>query len=143
MPLDDEVHADVMALCDRAEQHASEGEFDLAAPLYQQALDRLPQPIEDFEAATFILTALGDAAFQQGDYEIAVDSLERALRSFRGSGNPFIHLRLGQVLLEMENTERALEELGRALVAGGEEVFSGEDPRYLAAVRAAVRLPMN
>ncbi len=141
MPLDDELHADIMSLCDRAEQHAGEGEFDLAIPLYQQALDRLPQPVEDFEAATFILSSMGDAAFQQTRYEEAVRFLEQAVHGFRGQGNPFIHLRLGQALWESGDTLRGAEELARAFAAGGEGVFEHEDPRYLSLVKEAVRPP--
>lgn len=46
-------------------------------------------------------------------------------------GNPFIHLRLGQAQLELGNTDRAADELMRAYMGGGLEIFAMEDERYL------------
>lgn len=47
-------------------------------------------------------------------------------------GNPFLHLRLGQAQLNLGNEDRAADELMRAYMGGGPEVFEIEDGRYLA-----------
>jgi hypothetical protein len=46
-------------------------------------------------------------------------------------GNPFIHLRLGQAQLELGNEERAADELMRAFMGGGHEIFESDDQKYL------------
>ena len=46
-------------------------------------------------------------------------------------GNPFLHLRLGQCQFELGNLDRAADELMRAYMAGGPELFEDEDARYL------------
>ena len=46
-------------------------------------------------------------------------------------GNPFIHLRLGQTQFELGNKDRAADELMRAYMGAGAEIFVGEAPKYL------------
>ena len=46
-------------------------------------------------------------------------------------GNPFIHLRLGQVQYELDDFERAKDELARALILGGSGIFEEEDLKYM------------
>ena len=68
---------------------------------------------------------------------LVVLALQGAVRSCSGPPVPFIHLRLGQCELELGNRERAVDELARAYKGGGEELFSGEDPKYLGLLGAA------
>jgi hypothetical protein len=49
-----------------------------------------------------------------------------------GIGNPFLHLRYGQILLDKGGKDRVADELMRAYMGGGSEIFALEDPRYLA-----------
>lgn len=53
-------------------------------------------------------------------------------------GNPFVHLRLGQCQFEIGNLERAAVELTRAYALKGDEMFSGEDPKYLAFLKTKI-----
>ncbi len=46
--------------------------------------------------------------------------------------NPAVHLRLGEVYFELENFEKAADELARAYMAEGKDVFEDEDPKYFA-----------
>jgi hypothetical protein len=55
-------------------------------------------------------------------------------------GNPFLHLRLGQVLLDANEHDAAADELMRAYIGGGEELFANEDVRYLAFLRTRAKL---
>ena len=48
-----------------------------------------------------------------------------------GLGNPFLHLRLGQVLLDQGHDDLAADELMRAYMGAGAEIFESEDGRYL------------
>ena len=46
-------------------------------------------------------------------------------------GNPFLHFRLGQVLYDDAQLDAAADELMRAYMGAGPEVFASEDPKYL------------
>jgi hypothetical protein len=56
-------------------------------------------------------------------------------------GNPFLHLRLGQCRFELGDLDRAADELARAYMADGEDVFDGEDPKYLAFLKTRLQPP--
>lgn len=45
-------------------------------------------------------------------------------------GNPFLHLRLGQALYERGETDRAADELMRAYMGAGDEIFGNDEPKY-------------
>ncbi|SHM03275.1 hypothetical protein SAMN02746009_03838 [Hymenobacter psychrotolerans DSM 18569] len=55
-------------------------------------------------------------------------------------GNPLIHLRLGQVQYEMGNFAKAKDELMRAYMGQGEEIFEGEDEKYFTFLKQEVAL---
>ena len=138
--LDDALHARIVQLTD-AGNRLCEEDGDLRAALvpYREALALLPPPAERWEAASWILAALGDCHFLLGEYERAHEMLTRALRVPGALGTGFIHLRLGQVQLELGNAARAADELARAYMAEGRELFEDEDPKYYAFLRTRLR----
>lgn len=101
----------------------------------------LPDPKEQWPAALWILAAIGDANFLSGDFKAGRDNLSTAMRCPGGIGNPFVHLRLGECQFEIGNHDRAADELTRALMGGGEEIFDGEDPKYLAFLKGRLVPP--
>jgi len=139
--MDERLHAQITALCQSGDKAASEGEFARAVENYNQAFELLPEPFSKWEAATWILTAIGDANFLNREYEKALQALQDAMKCAGAVGNPFVHLRLGQVQFELGNMERARDELARAYMGGGEEIFSSENPKYLSLVKAVLRPP--
>lgn len=58
-----------------------------------------------------------------------------------GVGNPFLHLRLGEIALELGDEARAADELIRAYAVGGPEAFQSEDPKYLRFLASKAVLP--
>jgi len=106
---------------------------------YMKALSLIPEPIEKWEASTWVLVAIGDCYFLMGDYVNAHQFLTRAMYCPDAIGNGFIHLRLGQVQFELGNEERAKDELGRAYMIDGEEPFEFEDSKYLIFLRQFMR----
>jgi len=139
------IPADVMAnierLCAEGDGHMEQGQLAEAYQSYIAALQRVPEPVEEHEASTWILAALGDLYCQAKDYRQAVTVLSDAMHCPGAIGNPFIHLRLGQAQLESGNEERAADELCRAYMGGGSEIFDEDDPKYFAFLKTRIEAP--
>lgn len=55
-------------------------------------------------------------------------------------GNPFVHLRLGQAQFELGDMTRAADELARAYMGAGDEIFEEQDPKYLAFLKTKIQV---
>ncbi|MGI2035149.1 tetratricopeptide repeat protein [Rhizobium panacihumi] len=130
--LDDELHARIVALSEAGDALAENEDYEAALDKYWDAFDLLPEPKTDWGAGTWLLTAIGDANFFQGDFAAGHENLTTAMYYPDAIGNPFIHLRLGQCQFEIGNLDRAADELLRAYMAEGAEIFADDDPKYLA-----------
>ena len=92
----------------------------------------VPEPKEDWDATLWILVSIGDAAFFAGWYELASTAFHDAMANCPGAfGNPFIHLRLGELFFEAGQLDAAANELIRAYALEGPELFSEENSKYL------------
>ena len=129
--LDSHLHTRINRFCEIGDTLAEEGKYSDAVASYQYAWNLLPDPKEDWAAATWILVAIGDAHFLNSNYPAALTALEHAMRCPEAIGNPFIHLRLGQTQFELGNKDRAADELMRAYMGTGAEIFAEEAPKYL------------
>lgn len=126
--------------CARGDKLVDAGEFDEAITEYEKAWKLVPEPKNEWSASTWILTAIADASFLGGYKITAREALEYALTCPDALGNPFIHLRYGQVLLDAGEADAAAEELTRAYMGAGEEIFASEDPRYLSFLKSRAQL---
>jgi hypothetical protein len=133
--LDDLTHTQITGHCARGDEHAKEGRYTEALGEYWQAWDLLPGEKTEWEAATWILAAVGDVNFLSGDYAVGRDNLVNAMRCPDAVGNPFLHLRLGQCHFELGELDRAADELMRAYMGAGEDIFEEQDKKYLAFLR--------
>ncbi len=131
MELNDQTYQQITALCEQGDALADEERYAEALECFRQAWDLLPEPQTEWEAATWILAAVGDTEFLRGNYPAARDALSQAMYCPDAIGNPFLHLRLGQAQFELGNHERAADELIRAYALGEEELWADEDPKYL------------
>lgn len=118
--------------------HSAEGDKLAAAGAYKEAIAEynkawalVPDPKDEWNASTWILAAIADATFLAGDTTSAREALQHAMRCPGAVGNPFLHLRYGQVLLDAGESDAAADELMRAYMAEGPDIFAAEDPRYL------------
>jgi hypothetical protein len=127
-----EIYAEVRRLCAVGDACAKERNWPQALASYWAAWDQLPQPQTEWEAATWILGAIGDVNFQCGDFVAGRDNLLKAMHCPKAVGNPFLHLRLGQCQFELGALDRAADELVRAHMGAGEAAFEFEDSKYLA-----------
>jgi tetratricopeptide (TPR) repeat protein len=118
-------------LCREGDDRLDAGEFDEALAAYRAAAELIPDPKEGWEASTWIFTAIGEALCFKGEYAEALQNLRVAVVSPDGLGNPLIHLRLGEAYYELDDFEKAGDELTRAYMGGGKEIFGTEDPKYI------------
>jgi tetratricopeptide (TPR) repeat protein len=117
--LPDETHESIKTLCEKGDALAEDGKYSEALEQYWAAWDLLPEPRTDWEAATWILAAIGDANFLGGNFIAGRDNLSMAMHCPDAVGNPFLHLRLGQCQFELGNLDRAADELARAYMGAG------------------------
>ncbi|MEJ7804639.1 MAG: hypothetical protein WKG03_01795 [Telluria sp.] len=108
------------------------GDFDSALARYAAAFEQVPEPKTDWNVSSLIMSNIGSTFFLKGYFQAGADSLRLALQCVQGPGNSFIHLRLGQVELELDNRAAAIEHLTIAYQQEGEEIFEEENPKYLA-----------
>ncbi|MCP2067939.1 tetratricopeptide repeat protein [Pseudomonas laurylsulfatiphila] len=138
--LSPDLHAEIKKLCGDGDLLAESGHFEDAVAQYNKALALIPFPKNDWEAATWILAAIADACFLSGLTTSAYEALQYAMTCPGGIGNPFLHLRLGQVLLDDGQGDRAADELMRAYMGAGLEIFAAEDARYLIFLKTRAEL---
>lgn len=129
--LDTQTHEAIKSLCARGDDLANLNRYKEAIAEYNKAWELVPAPKNVWEASTWILVAIADACFLGGYRTSAREALECAIGCPGGLGNPFVHMRLGQVLYDSGEYEGASEELMRAYMGAGTEVFEAEDPKYL------------
>lgn len=129
---------EVKALIQRAKKEQRRYQPAKAITYYKQALDLIPDPVEDSPYATQICTALGEIYFLDRDFEKAFEYFAEAIRCKGGLGLAHIHLRLGQLRFERGEMERATDELMRAYMGSGYAVFEGEDPKYYNLIKDVV-----
>ncbi|MEH0154370.1 hypothetical protein V6R21_09515 [Limibacter armeniacum] len=128
--LKNDLHDMIKKLCEQGDELADNENYSQALDLYWKAFDLAPEPKTNWEATTWILAAIGDANFLNQDYKAGVDNLSNAMHCPNAIGNPFLHLRLGQCHFEIQNLDRAADELARAYALEGEEVFTEDDSKY-------------
>ena len=141
--LPDITHSKIELLSKQGDDLAGNGKYREAVEKYVEALGLLPEPIDQWEACTWLLTAIGDANFQSKNYEYTRRALSDAMHCPDAIGNPFIHLRLGQSQYELGNKERAADELARAYMGAGKEIFSNEDPKYFKFLQTVLKPPAD
>src|SRR5262249_11762804 len=90
--LPEETHVEIQRLCADGDALAERKDYAQALRSYWAAWDLLPEPKVQWEAATWILAAIGDANFLSRDYNAGRDNLSNAMRCPGAIGNPFLHL---------------------------------------------------
>ena len=138
--LSSETEEKIEILSNQGEDLINQRLYKEAVDKFVEALELLPDPMTKWQQSTSILTAIGDAHFMDDNYEYALHALSDAMHCPNALGNPFIHMRLGQVQFELGNNERAADELTRAYMAAGEDVFEDDDPKYLEFLKTVIKM---
>ncbi|MCB9762564.1 MAG: tetratricopeptide repeat protein [Alphaproteobacteria bacterium] len=137
----DDVMDRIRILTDQGNAWMEDEDYDGALEQFEEALTLVPDPWTDWEAATWILTAIGDAYFLSGGYQEAWEAFNDAVDCPGGKENPFVQLRLGQSEFELGNMDLAAKHLGLAHGLDGERVFEDEDPKYLELAKRGLAKP--
>ncbi len=137
--LPSETFAAVREQAEEGERRMNAGDFRRAFESFAAALDLLPDPEEQWNAAGWLLVALGENAIRAGNFKAAEAPLTDAMWCPGTIGNPWVHLRCGQMRYELGQTDRATDELARAYMGGGRSIFEGQDPKYFALVEQGLQ----
>jgi len=143
MELDPQVYAQINQLSAAGNEMLEVGNSQGALATFEKALSLVPPPLEGWEAAMWLFTSIAECHFVAGDFVAARGNALKAVRCPGGIGNPFVHLRLGQAEFELGSMERAKDELARAYMGGGDEIFAGDDPKYWRFIREILRPPVR
>lgn len=125
MELDEAIYDRVAELSERGNVLMRRKRYADAISTFEEGLELLPAPKEQWEAWTWLSASIGDACYLQSDYDKAGRWFNEALKGPDGLGNPFLHLRLGQIARRRGDESRAVDELLRAYMGDGEQVFDG------------------
>lgn len=136
--LNEETYSKIEALSDQGNAFAEKGSYDDAIKKFMEAFELVPAPKTDWNASTWLLVSIGDMYFLKGQFSSASKYFFDSLNCSGSEANPFIYLRLGQCLYEMNEYERAKEYLLRAYMLEGNEIFEAEDKKYFEAIKDIV-----
>lgn len=140
LELDKGIYESIKGFCAIGDRLAASSRYEEAIAEYNKAWGLIPEPKNDWEASTWILAAIGDACFLAGYKTSAREALEYAKTCPGGMGNPFLHLRYGQILYDAGELDQAADEFMRSYMGGGEEIFSAEDGKYFAFLKTRAKL---
>ena len=138
--LSEDIQNALEEFCDQGNEAMDEGDFQEAISFFEQALDLLPNPADDWEPYGWLQAALGDAYYGMQQYKTAMEYFQKAY-AFAGPEevNPFVLLRLGQIARQLDDAKNATEYLLRAYMLEGEDIFEGSEEDY-AFLKASVPL---
>jgi tetratricopeptide (TPR) repeat protein len=143
MELDEKLALVVKEICDEGDVLIEMGELQQAFGNFSEALSLIPEPRYEYDETAGILAGLGDVYFNSKSFSQGVEVLSDAMHCNGAIGSPFLHLRLGQCQLELGNDDRAADELVRAYMGAGKEIFDGEDPKYFSFLKSRISPPAS
>jgi len=141
--LDDSIYSATVRLYAEATASLERGDFASAVRALAATGDGLPRPFENWDASTRILSTMAEAYWRARAYPHALTALQHAMHCPHAIGDPWLHLRLGQVHLELGDVPRASDELARAYMGAGPEIFAGEDAKYFTHVQSVLDPPVG
>jgi hypothetical protein len=152
-----ELRASIEPILTQAEVSAGAHKHADAAAEYAKAWDLIASTKAGIKTAGedyafWILMNCVNSEWLSGDCDSALEAVSVAHRNLRGKsfgpvGNPFFHLRVGQCLWSLaevsgeDSVTAGLDDLARALICGGIEMYNGEQSQFLDAVTAVLDPP--
>ena len=112
-----------------------QGDWRGAIDVWRTALNLVPEPKTEWEAATWLNASIAEAFFAGGQKEDALVYFMDALNCPDGHMNPFILFRIGQLLVDNHEEARGIEYLLRAYMLDGDDIFQSDGGTYLDLLR--------
>ena len=140
--ISEQLQSELDKLAEEGNKYFDNNEYDKALEIWKKALKLIPEPKKNYSETVWFLTSIGDIYFMQGKNEEAFNSFEDAKNNLSGEGinNPFILLRLGQCAFELGIKDLATENLLRAYMIEGKEIFEEDDKKYFDFLKSNVDL---
>jgi tetratricopeptide (TPR) repeat protein len=139
--LSQELHERIQRLCAEGDELLDQGRYEDALARYGSAWQLLPEPRTDWSAGEWIMAAIGDVRYHQGDFAASRQAFMMALKCGGSPDNPFLRLRLGQCLFELGDRQEAANWLAGAYLLEGKKLFADDDPKYLEFIKAQLQPP--
>lgn len=119
-------------LAKKAEIYLNNGDSLEAISKYNEIIDLLPEPKENWEAYEWAIVSIADTYFVAKNYEKAYFYFSKVISD---ESNPFVFLRFGQTNYYLKNNKDAVKYLGEAYDICGEDIFNDEDKIFLEIAR--------
>lgn len=133
--LSDQLYDSIMEDLDKGDDCIENLQIKAAINHYLNGLEKLPNPKSDWEIAMHLYTALGDAYFNDEEFDSANDAYNQALKCPDALGNGYIWLGLGQSYFELGNHVKAKDALMSAYMLECDEIFEDSDPKYFSLIK--------
>ncbi len=130
MQLEDELHNKIREICADGYSLLDSGQHTKAIRRFFHAWVLIPKPQNQYIEAGWVLTALGDAYFQNTQYLQGQEALTSARHCEGLENNPFILMRLGQCSFELGERKHALRYFNQCIENGGQSLINKEAPKY-------------
>lgn len=129
--LSEKLYEAITNLLDEGDELVERGKYKEAIAYYEEAMNRLPEPKEDWTLFDTIAICIGDSYYEMGEYIVA--DRFYTMSSTRGSGieNPYVWYVKGRNLIKLGNKEEGVDALMRAYMLDGTDVFDTDDGEFL------------
>jgi tetratricopeptide (TPR) repeat protein len=139
--LSQQLHERIQGLCAEGDNLLDQDRYEDAIARYESAWQLLPEPRTDWSAGEWIMAAIGDAHYHEGDFAASRAAFMTAVKCGGSPDNPFLRLRLGQCLFELGDRQEAANWLAGAYLLEGNKLFADDDPKYLEFIKAQLEPP--
>ncbi|MGQ7856656.1 hypothetical protein ACUN24_20655 [Pedobacter sp. WC2501] len=134
------IYQEIISKLDQGDVLFESSDFKQAITLYDLALEKIPEPKEEWQISVNVFVALGDAYHKTNDFGIADYYYNKALQSESALENTYVWYVLGRNYFVMGYSEKSKECFISAYMLGGKEIFKVDDYKYLECIENIVSL---
>ena len=129
--LSEKLYGAITNLLDEGDELVERGKYKEAIAYYEEAMNRLPEPKEDWTLFDTIAICIGDSYYEMGEYIVADRFYTMSLTRGSGIENPYVWYVKGRNLIKLGNKEEGVDALMRAYMLDGTDVFDTDDGEFL------------
>ena len=129
--LSEKLYEAITNLLDEGNELVERGKYKEAIAYYEEAMNRLPEPKEDWTLFDTIAICIGDSYYEMGEYIVADRFYSMSLTRGSGIENPYVWYVKGRNLIKLGNKEEGVDALMRAYMLDGTDVFDTDDGKFL------------